>query len=121
MSDQTGSAPEFQGQPERDTPEWRLLVAAYGGDLYGIESALKQGADINAVHQETGLSPLHMAVGANDLALCRALIEKYNAGFFPDSFGRWPTLIAAECHVSDELSDYIVQKESEFLASQSSS
>ena len=102
-------------QPERDSPERRLLVAAYGGDFHGIQAALKLGANINAVHPETGLSALHIAVGVNDILLCRFLIEKCAAGFFPDSFGRWPTLIAAECQVDEELSDFIVEQEARYL------
>ena len=102
-------------QPERDTPEQRLLMAAYGGDINGIQAALKLGADINATHPETGLSALHIAVGVNDIFLCRYLVEKCSVGFFPDRFGRWPTLIAAECQVDDALSDYIVEAEARYL------
>lgn len=119
MSDQHGAAPEAHGQPERDTPEKRLLRAAYGGDVTGIQEAMRQGADINAVHPETGLAALHMAVGANDLPLSRFLIEQCHARFFADKFGRWPTLIAAECQVDDALSDYIAEREAEFLRNRS--
>ena len=96
-------------------PDVKLLSAADAHSIAGIQSALDQGADINCVHHETGLSPLHIAVGNNDIALCRLLIEKWGARFFPDSFGRWPTLIAAECQVDDALSDYIVEQEARFL------
>lgn len=114
MTDQT-AAPAPQGLPERPSPDQQLIFAAYGGDPYGIEQALKLGADINAVHPQTGLCALHIAVGTNDLKLCRHLIEKRHAAFFPDRFGRWPTLIAAECRVDDALSDYIVEQEARYL------
>jgi uncharacterized protein len=115
MSDLPGAAPDASRQPERDTPEKRLLTAAYGGDVSGIQGAMKQGADIDAMHVETGLSALHIAVGTNDLPLCRFIVEQCHARFFPDKFGRWPTLIAAECQVDEALSDYIVEQEALFL------
>ncbi len=121
MSDHTpGAAPEPGRQPWRDTPGERLIRGAYGGSLDDIEQALRQGADINGTHPETGLSVLHIAVGLNDLPLCRYLVERCNARFFPDGFGRWPTLVAAENRVDDELADYIVEKEAEFLAREQS-
>jgi hypothetical protein len=115
-----GAAPEPQARPERPTPDQQLLFSAYGGDLYGIQGALKLGADINAVHPETGLSALHIAVGTNDLPVCRYLIEQCHAAFFPDRFGRWPTLVAAECGVSDELGDYVAAMEARFLEQKAS-
>lgn len=94
----------------------RLILAADAHAIGHIRKALKAGASIDCVHRENGLSALHIAIGNNDIALCRFLIEKCNAGFFPDGFGRWPTLVAAECRVDDALSDYIVEKEAEYLA-----
>lgn len=115
MAEQGGPLPEGERQPERRSPDLQLLIAAYGRDVYGIQNALKLGADINAIYPETGLSALHIAIGANDLALCRFLIEQCGAAFFPDAFGRWPTLVAAECRVSDELGDYIAEREALFV------
>ena len=46
-----------------------LLGAAYVGDLGGVDTALAQGAAINASHPETGLTALHIAVGTNNLPL----------------------------------------------------
>jgi hypothetical protein len=102
-------------EPARDTPDSRLLLAAYGADIQNLAKAVKDGADINAVHPQSGLCALHIAVGLNDIATCRLLIEKYGAAFFPDRMGRWPTLIAAECRVDEALSDYIVEQEARFL------
>jgi uncharacterized protein len=92
-----------------------LLGAAYAGDLGGVDTALAQGAAIDAAHPETGLMALHIAVGTNNLPLVRYLIEERGAPFGPDGFGRWPTLVAIECHADDELSDYIVEQEARYL------
>lgn len=88
-----------------------LLTAAYNGDAAGVKTALEKGADINVKHPATGLTALHIAVGTNNLPLTRYLIEQHDPAFGPDAFGRWPTVIAAECQVSAELADYIVEKE----------
>lgn len=66
---------------------------------------------MNSVHEQTGLSPLHLAVGMNNLVLTRYLIEQAGAKIRPDRSGRWPTVIAAECEVSEAMSDYIVEQE----------
>jgi hypothetical protein len=92
-----------------------LLSAADAHSIRGIESALKEGADINYMHPEHGVSALHIAVANNDIVLCRLLIEQWGAKFFPDRFGRWPSLIAAECQVANALSDYIVEQEARYL------
>jgi hypothetical protein len=62
--------------------------------------------------------PSRNPAGRDDLALCRLLVDKWNAAFFADRFGRWPTVVAAECRAGDELADYIVGKEAAFLAAQ---
>lgn len=98
-----------------------VIHAAYVGRASLVQRALAKGADVNHIDPETGLCALHIAVGANDLLLCRVLIDECSAAFFPDRFGRWPTLIAAECEVGDELSDYIVEQEARFLKENRSS
>lgn len=103
---QSGSA--SAGSPRLD---WLLLHSAYAGDLTGVRDALTAGADVNTVHEQTGLSALHIAVGSNNLALTRYLIEEANAEIGPDRSGRWPTIIAAECEVDAILSDYILEAE----------
>lgn len=95
--------------------EHDMLAAAYDGDSEAVAKALAAGAPIDMTDSETGLSALHIAVGTNNLALVRNLVEKHNASFFPDKFGRWPSLIAAECKVDDDLSDYIVEQEARYL------
>jgi ankyrin repeat protein len=88
-----------------------LLQAAYRGDLAAARAAIADGADVNVVHEQTGMSALHLAIGANNLALTRYLIGEAKASIVPDRSGRWPTLIAAQCSVSEELADYIVEEE----------
>jgi hypothetical protein len=88
-----------------------LLRAAYDGDLEAAKTALAQGADVAKSDEQTGLCALHLAIGTDNLPLARYLIEEANAPIVPDGFGRWPTVIAAECCVSEDLCDYIVEKE----------
>lgn len=107
------------GRIRTDGPD--LLAAAYKGDSKNVQKALADGADVNMTDDETGLAALHIAVGTNNIGLVRTLIETHNASFFPDRFGRWPTLIAAQCQVDDELSDYIVEAEARYLEEHRSS
>lgn len=92
-----------------------MLACAYRGENDKVEAALAGGADIDMVDAPTGLCALHIAVGTNNLKLTRALVEKYRAGFFPDQAGRWPSLIAVECDVDENLADYITEAEARFL------
>lgn len=93
-----------------------LLQAAHRGDFAAARAALANGADVNAVHAQTGMSALHLAIGANNLALTRYLIREAGASIGPDRSGRWPTLIAAQCSVGEELADYIVEEEAKITA-----
>lgn len=95
----------------KDTPQRRLIRAAFAHDLDGIDQAITDGADINALDDEYGLTALHIAVGQNDLVLSRYLIDRYFVSFRPDRAGRRPSLIAAECEVDAALADYIVEQE----------
>lgn len=106
-----GALPGYESDPSSQSIHLNLIAGAQAHDIQAIEEAIGRGANINFVHPDTGLSALHIAVGQNDLSLCSFLIENCGANFFPDKFGRWPTLIAAECQVDDELADYIAQKE----------
>lgn len=96
-----------------NSPEGRLLRAAYRGRLDHVQSAIDDGADVNVVPDDTGLSALHLAVGQSHLDIVKYLIEKAGAAIQPDGFGRWPTIIAAECKASVEVCDYIVECEAE--------
>lgn len=104
---------------EKTQTRWangRLKMAAECHNMPGVSKALRDGADINSIDEFNGLAALHIAIGNNDIELTRFLVEKCGAKFFPDGFGRWPTLIAAECRVSNELSDYVLAKEAEWIA-----
>src|SRR5690606_14411742 len=103
-----------------EAPGVAFRQAVLASDFAAIRRALQRGANVNEIEQATGLAALHLAVGLNDLEMSRFLIEECGAGFFPDRFGRWPTLVAAENRVDDELADYIVEKEAEFLAREQS-
>ena len=112
---ETGSAgPENQGHIP---PARALRRAVLDGDIEAARRALADGASVDEIDPATGLAALHLAAGLNDLAMTRFLVGECSASFFPDRFGRWPTLVAAENHVSDALSDYIVEQEAAWLAS----
>lgn len=97
--------------------DWQLIKAAYAGDLSGVRDAVKAGADVDGVQEQTGLSALHIAVGTNNLALTRYLIEEAKARIGPDESGRLPTIIAAECGVDEILSDYLLEVEAKLIES----
>jgi ankyrin repeat protein len=98
-----------------------IIRAAYIGWVSGVEKAIQNGADPDYTDPETGLCALHLAVGTNDLDMTRLLVEQAGAAFFPDRFGRWPSLIAAECEVTEELTDYVAEQEARFLKEDRSS
>jgi len=115
--EQRGPASPQEQQPRpAATPAEMFWQGVRDGNPDAVKRALGYGVSVNAIDPATGLTALHFAVGLNDLALTRFLIEHCGAAFGPDRFGRWPTLVAAECGVDDELSDYIVAKEAAFLA-----
>ncbi|MGE0061414.1 MAG: ankyrin repeat domain-containing protein [Xanthobacteraceae bacterium] len=90
----------------------RLFLGAQTGRMDVVRHALNAGADASAADPLDGQTALHIAVGTNNFELARYLIEQCNAGFGPDGLGRWPSVIAIECKVSDDFSDYIAEKES---------
>lgn len=92
-----------------------FLSAVYDADTQRALAALNQGVDANAADPQTGLTALHIAVGTNNLVLTRILVEEWGAEIKPDRGGRWPTLIAAQCRVDNDLCDYIVQAEAKVL------
>ena len=69
---------------------------------------------LHAVDPATGMNALHIAVGRNNLRMTKILVE-HGAKFIPDAHGRFPSVIAAEMEVSDELADYIVEAEANAL------
>ena len=99
-----------QGESTKDLL-FDLHNAAYSGSLEKVRRALSNGADVNAWHERTGLTALHLAVGTNNLELVKYLLETAGAELVPDKSGRWPTVIAAQCYASEDLCDYIVEQE----------
>jgi uncharacterized protein len=89
--------------------------AAFSGRIGDLKEAFSAGLSVNAVDPKTGLGFLHIAIGKNDSAMTKYLVEEAKVPFFSDRFGRWPSLVAAECRVDDDLSDYVVTKEAEHL------
>ncbi len=91
-------------------PSQRAIRAAYRGDLNAIKAILDSGYQIDQIDRLTGMAVLHMAIGRNDLAMVKFLVER-GASFFADRHGRWPSTIASLCEVSEELCDYIADAE----------
>ena len=87
-----------------------LLQWAYFGNVEMVEKYLKDGAPLDTLDKVTGMTALHLAVGSDHLNVARLLVER-GASFLPDNQGRMPTTIAAECEVSEELCDFIVEAE----------
>lgn len=106
-----GRKPRPQDAAEADRLDHALLKAAYGAVWDDAVAALMDGADIDATDPATGLTPLHLAVGTNNLPLVRLLVEVWGATFKPDSLGRWPSVVAARCGVDEDLADYIAEAE----------
>jgi hypothetical protein len=94
-----------------------LLRATHRGSLDRVKRAVEGGADIEYVEPGTGLTALHMAVGRSHLDIAKYLIEEAGAAIKPDGFGRWPTVIAAQCRSSEAVCDYIVEREAEAVNS----
>ncbi|MBN8913092.1 MAG: ankyrin repeat domain-containing protein [Rhizobiales bacterium] len=88
----------------------KFFEAVFRGDVSSVRDAL-HGQEIAITCKRQELTALHIAVGTNNLPLARLLIEEWHVPFGPDGFGRWPTVVAAECCASEELCDYIVEKE----------
>lgn len=114
----TGKLDENNRPVMADRPRYKdddMLGCAYYGETEKVLTALKAGADVNQTDKATGLSALHLAVGTNNLALTKALVEDYGADFFSDRFNRWPSVIAIKLRVSEELTTYIWNAEAKFL------
>lgn len=92
-----------------------LLRAAYAANLPALKAALAAGADVNTRDPYTGVSALHIAAGMDNLPMARFLADTARAEFGPDGQGRWPSLIAALCEVSEATSDYIALREAAYL------
>ncbi len=65
----------------------------------------------------TGLPKLHLAIGFNDLEWVRSLIDA-GARLLPDKEGRTPSVIASLMETSEEMQDYIAEKERKAEANQ---
>jgi hypothetical protein len=87
-----------------------LLDCAYNNELKLAEALIKQHAPIDFVDWQTGLTALHIAVGRDHLQMAKYLVDS-GALFLPDKQGRTPSVVAAECEVSDEMCDFIAEAE----------
>jgi hypothetical protein len=100
---------------KQDELDFAFFKAVWEGNLTAARNAHAAGANPNARDEDTGLPPLHAAVGMNDLLLARYLVDECKVAFGPDHFGRWPTVVAAQCKVSESLGHYIFTKEAAYL------
>jgi ankyrin repeat protein len=88
-----------------------LLHCILNNDAAYARELLDKGiASIDFRDDETGLTPIHVAVGTDNMTLAALLVER-GVKFVPDRKGRMPTTVAAECEVSDEMCDFIVEAE----------
>jgi uncharacterized protein len=101
---------EDSGSLDLELGQSLLLKSAYNGDIEVVDKLLKIGVSLDAADKVTGMTALHLAVGRDHLALARFLVER-GASFVLDKQDRMPTIIAAECEVSEELCDFIAEAE----------
>lgn len=73
---------------------------------YGMNVHVPPGLEIDFINPITGLTLLQRAVGLDHLKAARALLA-HGAKLTPDPFGRMPSLIAIECHASDEMVELV--------------
>ena len=115
------------GLPEPDPRKYQPLPYmceyAWLGDLAKarmiLQDAYAASRFLAAIDPITGMNALHIAVGLNHLEMTKLLVEA-GIAFIPDNEGRMPSLIAALCNVSDELSDYIIAAEERALVAEDS-
>jgi hypothetical protein len=100
---------EDRGSVDLELLQSALLDSAYQGAIELVDSFLELVA-IDTADKATGMTALHLAVGRNHLDVVRLLVDR-GASFLPDKQGRMPPTIAAECEVSEELCDFIVEAE----------
>jgi ankyrin repeat protein len=100
---------EDRGSVDLELLQSALLDSAYQGAIELVDGFLELVA-IDTADKATGMTALHLAVGRNHLDVVRLLVDR-GASFLPDKQGRMPTTIAAECEVSEELCDFIVEAE----------
>ena len=93
----------------------RLLRVHDGSIFLTGKSLLAVLKDRIELHHR--ISAPHIAVDRNNLEIARLLVEA-GIKFIPDNEGRMPSLIAALCEASEELSDTIAGAEEKALASQ---
>ena len=111
------------GLPEPDISKYQplpyMLEYAWLGDLVKArtitQDAYSASLFLNAIDPITGMNALHIAVGRHNFEMTKLLVEA-GIAFIADNEGRMPSLIAALCNVSDELSDYIIAAEERALA-----
>ena len=96
---------------ERVDPNQRLLYGAYNGNLDMVRQAVSEGADIECAEAGTELTALHLAVGRGFVDIAAYLLDEAGAAIRPDGHGRWPSVIAAQCGASEEMCDFIAERE----------
>lgn len=104
--------------PRRYSPLPDFIEAVWRGDEETVMAVIKTAdkryeyleKTLNWNDRITGMTALHVAVGRNNLAMTKMLVEA-GAKFIPDAQGRMPSVIAAEMEVDEELQDYIVEAE----------
>lgn len=103
--------PTKKGEDTRALYASLLLSCAHTGNSIVAMKLLTVLPEIaNTSDKDTGLTPLHIAVGRDHIDMARCLVER-GAKFVPDKQGRLPSTIAVECEVSDEMCDFIVEAE----------
>jgi ankyrin repeat protein len=99
--------PVFRHLPP--TRKEHLFEAVYFGDAGRVNECLDAGLLIDS-SDEVGLSPLHVAVGLNNLELVQLLLDR-GARCRKDFLDRRPSNIAVTCGASPEICDLVCDAE----------
>lgn len=92
----------------------KLGIAAYYGDASFAIEAIKGGADVNAVHVETGMTPIHLAAGGGFNSIVEAILEDGGCDLtIRDPQGRLPSDCAAYAAEDFALAERLAMIEAE--------
>jgi ankyrin repeat protein len=90
-----------------------LHLAVYARNVELVHEILYEVPDIDQIDYR-GLTALHIAIGVESLPIARLLVSA-GAAFIGDRYGRMPSLLAADCRASDELLDFILNAEENYI------
>lgn len=93
-------------------PTRRLTIAAYEGDTAHAIAAIRAGADVNAIHEGTGLPVIHLAAGGGHTALVEHILKIARCDLtVRDRHGRLASDCAAYSARDFEMAELLAEEE----------